>query len=53
MGFPSAAETYSRLPSFHSPEALTNTDQAETLLCRRLPSLLRKDRARWKGLEIS
>jgi hypothetical protein len=39
--------TNSSPPSFHSPAEFTNTDQIETELCRKLPSLFRNDRARW------
>lgn len=43
-----APETYSTPPNFHSPDELTKTDQMLTLLCLKLPSLFKKDKALYK-----
>ena len=40
---------YSNPPTFHSPATSTKTDQMLMLLCERLQSLFKKDRAFWGG----
>ena len=51
IGVPSTFDTYSKPPNFHSPDPFTKTDQTDTLLWRRFPSLFKNDNAlceEWK-----